>query len=252
MVIVDNDYMILRLYILRIGKRNEKCAYKIAYGVVTQSVNKTGDAIFSDFTSFGTYGKKCSLGTILLALESDVIISIYEELLKGISLKSVFQKWGVNTNDMEYDVSYTQVYTLVPWSEEHIADYQINYTRAACMLNPQSLFEEVGIDEKTSLKALHDLEKAIAGRTDFSILQMQDRIGNLEIIIAPARDSQGKSLVNCELIKDNPFVQKIEVNSQLSDQYDKITTNVRIISGGKIFIDRIKTAEVVKRERYSI
>ena len=246
MVIVDNDYMILRLYILRIGKRNEKCAYKIAYGVVTQSVNKTGDAIFSDFTSFGTYGKKCSLGTILLALESDVIISIYEELLKGISLKSVFQKWGVNTNDMEYDVSYTQVYTLVPWSEEHIADYQINYTRAACMLNPQSLFEEVGIDEKTSLKALHDLEKAIAGRTDFSILQMQDRIGNLEIIIAPARDRQGKSLVNCELIKDNPFVQKIEVNSQLSDQYDKITTNVRIISGGKIFIDRIKTAEVVK------
>ena len=62
------------------------------------------DIVYSDFTAFGTFGKRCALATIFLSSDTDGILSIYEDLLKGVSVRETFKIHGVNVLKMRYDV----------------------------------------------------------------------------------------------------------------------------------------------------
>ena len=143
-------------------------------------------------------------------------------------------------------MTYSQDYELIPWAEEHITAMQINYTKVACMLEPECLFEVEGIDEDAANKALGKLTEALAGRIGFPKVIMKDRIGNLEIIVAPARDANGRALVECCMEKGAPFIQKVRILSELSDKYDEITVNVRLLTAGRVFNDSLKRESVVK------
>lgn len=71
----------------------------------------------------------------MFASDSDIIISIYNDLLKGVSVKTAFTKWDINTDNMNYDVTYSQDCSISPWLVEHLTICQINYTRTAYLLN---------------------------------------------------------------------------------------------------------------------
>lgn len=240
MDMINTDYLIIRLFILKIGKGKEE-SYKIAYGVVTPTANKMTKAVYTAFTNFGSFGKKCALGTIMFASDSDIIISIYNDLLKGVSVKTAFTKWDINTDNMNYDVTYSQDCSISPWLVEHLTICQINYTRTAYLLNQKNLFDNSGIEETRVSEALVILTNKLAERTHIANDVMQERLGNLEIIVAPARDANGRTLVQCKLKKSESFVQTVKVLSELASKYDTIATNVRLIVGDKIVVDQLKT-----------
>lgn len=243
---IDFDYMILRLFILRIGKGKTDAEYRVAYGVVSPATSKMTEAFYTDFTTLGTFGKRCAWNTILFASDTGIILSIYEDLLKGISVKDAFTRHGIDVSKMGYDVTYSQDYEPIPWAEEHITEMQINYTKAACMLEPERLFEVEGIDDDSANKALGKLIEVLAGKLRVSNVTMKDRIGNLEIIVTPAKDANGRSLVECSMEKGTPFVQKVKILSELSDKYNEITVNVRLVTAGRLFNDSLKRESVVK------
>lgn len=243
---IDCDYMILRLFVLRIGHAKNDRDYKIAYGVVTPSASKMSEPVYTDFTQIGNYGKRCSVSEIKLALESNIIIAIHNDLLNGFSVKTAFDKWGVNTTKLVYDVKYSLDFANIPWSEESIADYQLNYTKVACLLDPALLFNVTGVDKDKIPTALSDLVSHISKRTYLSTKLLQDRIGNLEIIVAPARDVNGRSLIECTLTKGSSFTMDIKVLSALSDKYDSISVNVRITTGGRVTVDELCCETVTK------
>lgn len=243
---IDCDYMILRLFVLRIGHAKNDRTYKIAYGVVTPSASKMSEPVYTDFTQFGNYGKRCSVSEIKLALESNIIIAIHNDLLNGFSVKTAFDKWGVTTTKLVYDVKYSFDFANIPWSEESLADYQLNYTKVACLLDPALLFNVTGVDKDKIPTALSDLVSHISKRTHLSSKILQDRIGNLEIIVAPARDVNGRSLIECTLTKGSPFTLDINVLSALSDKYDSISVNVRITTGGRVTVDKLCCETVTK------
>ena len=219
---IDFDYMILHLFILRIGKGKTDAEYRVAYGVVSPATSKMTEAVYTDFTTLGTFGKRCAWATILFASDTGIILSIYEDLLKGISMKDAFTRHGIDVSKMGYDVTYSQDYELIPWAEEHITEMQINYTKAAYMLEQERLFEVEGIDEDSANKALDKLIEVLAGKLRVSNVTMKDRIGNLEIIVTPAKDANGRALVECSMEKGTPFVQKVKILSELSDKYDEM------------------------------
>lgn len=245
---IDFDYMILRLFILRIGKGKGKtdAEYRVAYGVVSPATSNMTEAVYTDFTTLGTFGKRCAWATILFASDTGVILSIYEDLLKGVSVKDAFTRHGIDVSKMGYDVTYSQDYELIPWAEEHITEMQINYTKAACMLEPDRLFEVEGIDEDAANKALDKLIEVLAGKLRVSNETMKDRIGNLEIIVTPAKDANGRALVECSMEKGTPFVQKVKILSELSDKYDEISVNARLVTTGRVFNDSLKRESVVE------
>ena len=74
---IDFDYMILRLFILRIGKGKTDAEYRVAYGVVSPATSKMTEAVYTDFTTLGTFGKRCAWATILFASDTGIILSIY-------------------------------------------------------------------------------------------------------------------------------------------------------------------------------
>lgn len=237
---IDSDYMILRLYVLRIGNGQKDCKYKIAYGIATPFVSGMTEPVISQFTKLGSFGKKCSLAAILIALETDVIVSIYNDLLEGISFKLSLAKWNVDTSKMSYDVVYSQKYVNIPWFEDNVASYQINYTRVAWMLEPLQLFDVEGIDPDKKDDVLAVLTSAVSKKTHFPENIIQEKIGNLDIIVAPARNENWKMLVESSLTKGTPFVLRVNVLSELSDKYESIFVNARITVGGKVIADQLK------------
>ena len=243
---IDFDYMILRLFVLRIGKGKTDAEYRVAYGIVSPATSKMTEAVYTNFTTLGTFGKRYAWATILLASDTDVILSIYEDLLKGASVKDTFTRYGFDVTKLGYNVTYSQDYELIPWAEEHITEMQINYTKVACMVEPERLFEVEGIDEDAANKALDKFIEVLAGKLRISNVTMKDRIGNLEIIVTPAKDANGRALVECSMENGTTFVQKVKILSELSDKYDDITVNVRLVTAGRVLNDSLKSESVVK------
>ncbi len=251
------SYLLLRLFILRIGKDKSKAIYRIAYGVITPNVNVMSEPNISEFSEMlSCGGKKFYTGIVTMACEREKIIGVYEDLSRGAFLKDSFAKWGISTNGMKYDVRYDADSTMVPWNVENIIESQLTYSKYICMLEPQCLFEiERRLpDAEDVSKALDALGNYLTRKTSLPFNKSYDHIGNLEILISPDRDVHGKPLIECCLEKEEPYMQNIKIAFALSDSFDLVTVNMRLVVDGITKFDTIlsKKPESGKDVNFSI
>lgn len=234
------QYLIFRLFILRIGNNKNKAEYRIAYGVVNPASSPMTKPNISGSTDLGSFGgHKCSMYVVLMADTRDKIVGIYEDLIQGISIKEAFNKRGIDHKNLGFDVTYTQRTIMIPWSAEQVCDSQMAFSTYACMLDPQELFVYEGQQIHESDKALAELNNYLSKKTYLPFGDKYDHAGNLEVIATPDRDVNGKKLVFCQLEKSKPFVQHIKIASALIDGYDSVSINVRNVVAGRIMGDTL-------------
>ena len=242
MILTDYPYMTIRLFILRIGKTGGKVEplYRIAYGVVKPTLGKMSNLVVSQASSIGSCGNgRLAIRRVIWADDRAVVLAIFNDLAKGISLKSALTKWGVDTTELDFDVSYLQTAVNQPWAVENIIDRQLTYSKTVCMINPEELLEKDGTIPSDADAALSRIEEFLAKETALPFGAKYDHVGNLNIIVEPDRDVHGKPLVECVWEKGKPFVQWVKVNALLLDSADEVSVNVRFVNDNRVVEDTL-------------
>lgn len=240
-----SDILILRLFVLRIGKKNANPLYRIFYGVVSPSEEVMEKPSVSEFNKLKKYDDKWFyVSSVKMAGERSRILRVYQELLHGISLKDAFAHIGLDTSCFDFDVYYQQAYVEVPWNVDKISS-QIIYTMMACMMEPARLFELDGRIPVYALEGLSDLDNWLQENTHLPFGKDYDHIGNLEVLLTPSRDACGKLLINCCLVDDRKGLQVL-VNKELLHGVSHVVVNARMISDNKVLCDTISYKDAVK------
>lgn len=239
-----SDILILRLFVLRIGKKNANPLYRIFYGVVSPSDEVMEKPSVSEFNKLKKYCDKWFfVSTVKMAGEKTRILGVYQELLHGISLKDAFAHIGVDTSCFDFDVYYQQSYVEVPWNVDKISS-QIIYSMMACMMEPARLFELDGRIPIYASEGLSDLDNWLQENTHLPFGKDYDHVGNLEVLLTQSRDACGKLLINCSLVDDRMGLQ-VEVNKELLHGVSRVVVNARMMSDNKVFCDTISSKDTV-------
>lgn len=241
------DYMTISIYALRVGKSSKE--WRVAYGLVTPAPDKMVKPIVTGSNQLGSCvfdkkSEKLSIRRVIWSGERDIVLGVYEDLVNGISLKSSFQKWGVDTSKLDYDVSFTQESNYEEWGQEPILSGQTSFTQTIQMIDPARLFEKDGKIPDDIEKALGLLETYLKEQTRLPFGEKFDHVGNLEIVIAPDRDAAGKPLVECCWEKGTLFVQHVYIHEKLVATGDVLTVNVVCKEDGRAVRDSIERVEI--------
>ena len=112
------ENMIMRLFIMRIGKSKSQ-TWRVVYGAFTPCLEKMDVPFISESSAAGNceWGK-LSVKRIVWASERDVILGIFKDLSSGMSLKTSFEKWGVNTDGMTFTVTWSDGSETQPEASE--------------------------------------------------------------------------------------------------------------------------------------
>lgn len=240
-MLLEIENMMIRLFILQIGKSKNGRIYRVAYGVCTPYPGEINAPFVSEPEEIGSceHGK-LYVRKIVWASTHNSIMAIYKDLASGISLKTIFEKWGINTDRLNYDATYNQATIDIPWGIESILENQLTFSKSICMLDPDSLFEKddkIPSDVEQARKCLEDyLQKC----TGLPFGEKFDQIGNLSIIIEPDRDANGKPFVECCWEKESIFALHIKIRKELTYEADTITINVRFSGNEKVLRDEIR------------
>lgn len=233
-----SDILILRLFVLRIGKKNANPLYRIFYGVVSPYEEEMEKPSVSEFNKLKKYDDKWFyVSSVKMAGEKTRILRVYQELLHGISLKDAFAHIGVDTSCFGFDVYYQQSYVEVPWNVDKISS-QIIYTMMACMVEPARLFEVDGRIPVYASEGLSDLDNWLQENTNLPFGKDYDHVGNLEVLLTPSRDACGKLLINCHLVDDRKGLQVL-VHKELLCGVSHVVVNARMLSDNKVLCDTI-------------
>lgn len=239
-----SDILILRLFVLRIGKKNANPLYRIFYGVVSPSDEVMEKPSVSEFNKLKKYCDKWFfVSTVKMAGEKTRILRVYQELLHGISLKEAFAHIGVDTSCFDFDVYYQQSYVEVPWNVDKISS-QIIYSMMACMMEPARLFELDGRIPIYASEGLSDLDNWLQENTHLPFGKDYDHVGNLEVLLTQSRDACGKLLINCSLV-DNRMGLQVLVNKELLHGVSRVVVNARMLSDDKVFCDTISSKDTI-------
>lgn len=246
-MLVSFNFMTISIYALRVGKNSKE--WRVAYGLITSSPDKMSKPIVLGSNQigscvFGNKSEKLSIRKIIWSGESDLVIGIYQDLVNGVSLKTSFQKWGVDTTDFDYDVSFTQESHYEEWGREPILNGQTSFTQSAQMIDPARLFEKDGRLPDDIEKALCPLEAYLKEQTRFPFGEQYDHVGNLEIVVALDRDAAGRPLVEYYWEKSSPFVQHVLIHRELIEVDDVLTANIVCKEDGRIVRDSIERIEI--------
>ena len=239
-----SDILILRLFVLRIGKKNANPLYRIFYGVVSPYEEAMQKPSVSEFNKLKKYDDKWFyVSSVKMAGEKTRILGVYQELLHGISLKDAFAHIGVDNSCFDFDVYYQQSYVEVPWNVDKISS-QIIYTMMACMMEPARLFELDGRIPVYASEGLSDLDNWLQENTHLPFGKDYDHVGNLEVLLSPSRDACGKLLINCHLADDRKGLQVL-VNKELLHGVSHVVVNARMLSDNKVLCDTISYKDTV-------
>lgn len=239
-----SDILILRLFVLRIGKKNANPLYRIFYGVVSPSDEIMEKPSVSEFNKLKKYDDKWFfVSSVKMAGEKTRILRVYQELLHGISLKDAFAHIGVDTSCFDFDVYYQQSYVEVPWNVDKISS-QIICSMMACMMEPARLFELDGRIPIYASEGLSDLDNWLQENTHLPFGKDYDHVGNLEVLLTPSRDASGKQLINCSLVDDRMGLQVL-VNKELLHGVSRVVVNARMMSDNKVFCDTISSKDTI-------
>ena len=207
---IDFKYLTICLFALRVGKKNED--WKIVYGCIAPTLDKMDSPMVSESNQIGTceHGR-LSIRKIVWSGLSENVLGIYNDLIRGISLKTAFYNHNIEVTNLNFDAVYTQEKRELPWGFETIADHQKAYTKKAIMFNPMQLFDKNGKVASDAEKARNMVEAYLDKQIGLPFNECFDRIGNLEIIIVSERDETGRPWVVLNWIKEPPFSQNIKV-----------------------------------------
>lgn len=242
MNLIDYSYMTIRLFVLRIGKTGGAVVplYRIVYGVVKPTLSKMSKLVVGQASSVGSCENgKLAIRKVVWADDKDVVLGIFDDLGKGVSLKSALTKWGIDTTDLDFDVSYLQEAEEKPWGIENILDRQLTYTRTVCMLNPEELLSKDGNIPSDADTALKNIEKFLAKETALPFGAMYDHVGNLNLIVEPDRDEHGKPLIESVCEKGKPYVQHVKVSDVLLNHANEVSVNVRFVLDNRVVMDSL-------------
>lgn len=240
-MIPNYDNMIMRLFVLRIGNKKEDRFYRLAYGVFRPCLEKMTEPTISDSTATictCEYGKVV-FRKVVWATDRDIIMGIFDDLVKGMSLKTSFEKWGACSDKLDFDVVYNQNAVFQPWGIENIVERQLTYTKSVSMLEPDKLFEKDDELPTGVAEVRKAVETELAKATKLPFGMMFDHLGNLDVIIEPDRKADGKQLVGCTWQKANPFVQEVKVMHELADGADEVIVNVRFGGDERVMSDSL-------------
>lgn len=235
------DNMIMRLFVLRIGNKKEDRIYRLAYGAFRPCLEKMAEPKVSDSSATicnCEYGKVV-FRKVVWATDRDTILGIFDDLVKGISLKTSFEKWGACTDNLDFDVVYNQDAVDKSWSIENIVERQLTYTKTVSMLEPDKLFEKDGEQPTGVAEVRKAVETELAKATRLPFGTNFDHLGNLDVIIEPDRKADGKQLVECTWKKTKPFVQEVKVMHELADGVDEVIVNVRFGGDERVMSDNV-------------
>lgn len=234
-------YMILRLFVLRIGKSNAQPIYRIAYGVMTPTVEAMEKPVEVPFAELGKYGAvRYYVGQLFIAVDRDRMLGVYTDLVSGISVKQAFDRWGIDSTGLTYDVAYAAPHATVPWCEESVLERLHTYSKAVCMLDPESLFDTVAGRPEDIETAMVNLQALLAEKTGLPFDKDFEHIGYLELLVTPEQDAKGNMLVVCRLEKGRPVLFSVQVRAPLRVNIDRVFVNVRIVVGGKTVTDTLQ------------
>ena len=217
--------MVICLFCLRIGKSGEP--WRIAYGLVTPSQTIMPKPSVSEPEDIGScqHGRM-SIRKVIYSEKREIVYGIFDDLAKGISLKTSFNLRGIDSSDLVFDVTYYQEAIPREWGIERVLDDQMSYTKSICMLDPTDLFEKEGSKPEDVEKAIETLENKLRIKTKLPFGDEYDHVGNLDIIIVPDRDDAGRPLVDCPWEKGNPCIQRLTVNKHLLQTGDTLFVNI--------------------------
>lgn len=244
---IDFKYLTICLFALRVGKKNED--WKIVYGCIAPTLDKMDSPMVSESNQIGTceHGR-LSIRKIVWSGLSENVLGIYNDLIRGISLKTAFYNHNIEVTNLNFDAVYTQEKRELPWGFETIADHQKAYTKKAIMFNPMQLFDKNGKVASDAEKARNMVEAYLDKQIGLPFNECFDRIGNLEIIIVSERDETGRPLVVLNWIKEPPFSQNIKVYKELLQLGDEIFINIQFVENERIVyevIDNMKVTDIV-------
>lgn len=235
---IDFKYMTIRLFVLRVGKKNEE--WRVAYGAVSPALEKTDRPIISGSEHIGS----CEHGSIstrkiIWSGERDDVLGVFDALSQGLGLKATFLNYGVDTKGIDFDVVYTQVGIEEPWGIENVMGCQKAYTKKITMLNPAQLLEKDGIIASDAETAIGMIENYLETQTGLPFNERYNHVGNLEIIIVPERDEAGRPLVQLHWERGTPYYQHVIVRKALLEKNDELTINLMCVEKGRIVNDKI-------------
>lgn len=237
-MMIDFRYMTIRLFALRVGKKSED--WRVAYGVVSPAIERTDRPIISGSEHIGSCGHgKISARKIIWSGERENVLGVFDDLSRGVGLKSSFSNYGVDTKKLDFDVVYTQVGIEEPWGTENVIGCQKAYTKKISMCNPAQLLEIDGKEPNDVKKALRLIESYLEKQTGLPFNEQYDHVGNLEIIIVPERDESGRPLVRLFWEKGKPYCQHVMVQKEILEKNDELTINLVCTENGRIVIDKI-------------
>ncbi len=247
-MLVSFNFMTISIYALRVGKNSME--WRVAYGLITPSPDKMPKPIVLGSNQIGScvFGKKSerlSIRKVIWSGERDIVLGVYEDLVNGVSLKASFLKWGVDTSQFNYDVSFTQESNYEEWGQEPILGSQSSFTQIIQMIDPARLFEIDGKIPDDIEKASALLEDYLKEQTHLPFGERYDHVGNLEIVVALDRDAAGRPLVECCWEKGTPFVQHVYIHEKLVEMGDVLTINVVCKEDGRTVHDSIERKEIV-------
>jgi len=229
----DFENLFICIFALRIGK-NDK--WRLAYCIVTPAQEKMNELVVSGSSKLVS---NISIRNVKWSGEQDVILGIYDDLSHGISLKSSLDIRGVESSLLDFDVEYSQEAVIEPWGNEQILNSQLSYTKSVSMLNPLKLIEKDGQIPDNAKKLLQELENYLSKQTKLPFGKKFDHVGNLDIIIAPDRDSMGRPLVENHFEKGKPFIQHIKLHKELLKTDDELLINIICKQDGRVIKDTV-------------
>lgn len=241
--------MRLRLFILRIKKgKKGNPLYRIAYGSASPYASQRYYSSISDFTKVTSCGseidrRNCYNSTITVVDSTEKILNICDDLIAGNDLSDTLNKWSVwfNASKLDYNVRFYGSAIRVPNHIEKIINNVTTYVESAEICNPEYLFEfdngEIPPDVDSAIvKFENHISKILGAEPGF----MDNRMGNMEILVSTDYDPKGKPLVRVSVDREPSFCLKVGFDTLLSSLADCFTVNAKLFSGDFILSDSLQ------------
>lgn len=244
-------FLRLRIFVLRIGKENQKPDFRIAYAAAEPfSTEEARNATISHFnqipvalsyehSSGKPVTRKCFIATLTIISSKEIVCAIISNLLKGLTLAESCNQQSVKLpagSDFELRY-YAEATESVPVIDSAFSKH-VTYSYTWRMLKPESILYHGDMQPSNSAISLSAIGIYIAECMSVAPEMLAGRIGNIELFFRHAIDESGKLLVTHES-PDNT-THRLILSEQMYAGAEEVITNVRFADGARILADMVQ------------